>query len=324
MKLNTMFDAQAAFGFLVSQTASIEAEVYRTQYPDFDYAALIPVDSSANEWAKVITFFSMDRVGQAAWQSGAAFDIPYADVERSKFDHTIAMAAIGYQYNLEEINTARLIPGTNLTADKADAARQAYAQFMYQLAFNGDAEKNMSGLLSYPGVTATDAPAVGDLNGGTDSPYWMHKSSAQIIADFNYILSAIYTGSNTVEMADTILLPDSALLLLGSTPLNDTAETTILDFIQTKNIYTLTTGQRLTIRGQRGLATAGSGGTGRMVAYKRDPRVVKLHLPMPHRFLPVWQNGPMNFMVPGIFRTGGVEVRRPAAIRYLDKITPAP
>lgn len=323
MRMN-LFDAQQAFGFLVSQAAHIEAEVYRNRYPDYDYASLIPVDSSANEWAKVITFFSMDMVGAAAWQSGTAFDIPFADVERAKFDHSVHMAAIGYQYNLEEINTARLIPGTNLTTEKADAARLAYAQFMYGLAFSGNPEKNMSGLLDYPGITATDAPAEGDINGGTDSPYWAHKTSAQIIADFNSVLSGIYTGSSEVEMADTVLLPTSALLALGSAPLNDTTDTTVLDFIREKNIYTLTTGQPLTIRAQRSLATKGSAGTGRMVAYRRDPRVVKLHLPMPHRFLPIWQNGPMQFVIPGIFRTGGVEVRRPASVRYLDKITAAP
>ncbi len=118
-------------------------------------------------------------VGAAQWQSGSAFDIPFADVERTKFDHSIQMAAIGYQYNIEELGTAMLVPGTNLTADKADAARQAYAQFMYGVAFEGNAEKGMDGLLNYTGVTATNAPAVGDLNGGTDSPYWIHKSSPQ-------------------------------------------------------------------------------------------------------------------------------------------------
>jgi hypothetical protein len=58
-----------------------------------------------------------------------------------------------------------------------------------------------------------------------------------------------------------------------------------------------------------------------MVAYKKDPKVLKLHLPMPHRFLPIWQNGPFNFVIPGIFRTGGIEIRRPGAVRYLDQIS---
>jgi hypothetical protein len=321
---NNLFDAQQAYGFLVSQTAHIEAEVYKTLYPDFDYASLIPVDSSANEWSKTVTFFSMDMVGLAQWQSGSAFDVPYADVERAKFDHSIHMAAIGYQYNLEEINTARLVPGTNLTTDKADAARQAYAQFMYGVAFDGNSEKNMDGLLDYTGVTAADAAAEGDINGGTNSPYWAHKTPQQIITDFNGVLSGQYIDSKTIELSDTVLLPIAALLDIGARTMSEHSSQTVLEFLQEKNIYTLTTGQRLTIRGHRGLATKGSAGTGRMVAYKRDPKVVKLHLPMPHRFLPIWQNGPMNFVIPGIFRTGGVEIRRPTAVRYLDKVTAAP
>jgi hypothetical protein len=38
---------------------------------------------------------------------------------------------------------------------------------------------------------------------------------------------------------------------------------------------------------------------------------------MPHRFFPVYQDGPFNFEIPGAFRTGGVETLRPGAFRYL-------
>jgi len=48
--------------------------------------------------------------------------------------------------------------------------------------------------------------------------------------------------------------------------------------------------------------------------------VLKMHIPMPFRFLPAWQTGPMKFDVPGIFRVGGVDIRRPKAVRYLDGI----
>ena len=58
----------------------------------------------------------------------------------------------------------------------------------------------------------------------------------------------------------------------------------------------------------------------RMVAYRRDPQVLKMWIPMPHHFLPVWQRGPLVFDVPGIFRLGGVEIRLPAAMRYLDGV----
>jgi hypothetical protein len=45
---------------------------------------------------------------------------------------------------------------------------------------------------------------------------------------------------------------------------------------------------------------------------------VKLHIPMIQRFLPVWQTGPID--IPGIFRVGSVEIRRPGAFAYVDGI----
>jgi hypothetical protein len=49
-----------------------------------------------------------------------------------------------------------------------------------------------------------------------------------------------------------------------------------------------------------------------------------MHIPMIHRFLPVWQTGPITFDIPGIFRLGGLEIRRPGSVRYVDGITAAP
>jgi len=51
---------------------------------------------------------------------------------------------------------------------------------------------------------------------------------------------------------------------------------------------------------------------------------MKFHLPMPFNFLPVYQDGPFNYAVPGIFRTGGVELLTTAAIRYMDGVSEPP
>jgi hypothetical protein len=120
-------------------------------------------------------------------------------------------------------------------------------------------------------------------------------------------------------MADTVLLPPASLITLSTTRLSNTGENA-LSYLMKYNVYTLQTGQPLTIRGVLGLETAGNSGVKRMIAYRKDPQVLKMHLPMPHRFLPVWQTGPMVFDVPGIFRLGPVEIRRPGAVRYVDGI----
>ena len=62
-----LFDAQAALGFVTSQTSHIEREVNATVYPDIQYPFLIPVDTSAHPFAKSVTYYSSDKFGRAAW-----------------------------------------------------------------------------------------------------------------------------------------------------------------------------------------------------------------------------------------------------------------
>jgi hypothetical protein len=309
-------DAQQALAFMVRQASSIETTVYQTQYPDIQYPGLIPVDTSANEWAKSVTFFSVDKVGQADWFHHSANDMRLADIQRSKFEKGIEMAAIGYRYSLEEVGQAMMIPGLNLTAERADAARRAYEEFVDRVAFTGDTAKGWTGLINDPNATRTDALA----DGTSSSRLWSAKTGDQVARDFNSVLTGIYTDSLTVEMADTVLLPIARYTYLANTRMGTNTDTTLLEWLQKHNVVSSQSGVPLTIRSVRGLDTAGASSTARMVAYRRDPQVVKLHLPMPHRFLQVWQTGPLVFDVPGIFRLGGVEIRRPGAVRYLDGI----
>ena len=68
------------------------------------------------------------------------------------------------------------------------------------------------------------------------------------------------------------------------------------------------------------LETASATGGPRLVAYRKDPDVVKLNMPMPHRFMGVYQDGPLNWVVPGVGRVGELEIRRTQEIQYVDNI----
>ncbi|MES3042678.1 DUF2184 domain-containing protein [Sphingomonas faeni] len=315
-----MNDAQqAAFGFVVNQSYSINAQVYENKFPDLDFGRLVYVDSSAPEYTPGIVTFMSSSVGKAAWYTAGAKDVAKADLTRDKSEVKIHMAAVGYGYDTEEVGQAQLM-GMDLTGGKALAARRAYTEFMWNITIAGDTSKGLQGLGNQTGVTAGPVAANGT---GTPNTLWFAadgtqtKTAAQIIADINGGLTGAFTGSNTVEMADTILLPYTTIAQLASTPMTATNSETILSFILRTNIYTMMTGQQLTIRGVLGLDALGAGGTKLMVVYANRQDVVKLHLPMPHRFFPVYQDGPFNFEIPGAFRTGGVETLRPGAFRYL-------
>jgi hypothetical protein len=304
---------QASLGFAEKQTSHIEAGVYRFKYPELDYASLIPVDTTAGEFVKSVTYYSMDGAGAAKWLNGNGKDVPNVGIQMEQHETAVHTAGIGYSYGYEEVNQARLL-GISLDGEKARVARRAYEEMVYRIALSGDTEKNFEGLYDYTGVPSVTATA--DGSGSTAT--WSTKTPDQINRDINAILTGIVTATKETEMADTLILPTERLQYLASTRMTDTGES-LLTYVQKANIYTAQTGQSLTIRGKRGMLDIGSGSTARMIAYRRSPDVLKLHIPMVHRFFPVQIEG-FQFTIPGMFRLGGLDIRLPKAVSYVDGI----
>lgn len=302
------FDAQSAMGFITSERAHIESAVNKEPRPDIQYPRLIPVDTGANPFAKTVEYYSSSEYGKADWINGNSDDVPLAGTQRAKHQTAVHMAGIGYGFGWEEIQTAQQM-GTPLASDDASAARRAYEEMVDRVALRGDASKNFQGLINHSSVTAI-AAATGN---------WATAAEEAILGDINTALLDQAAGTNYVSLADTLLLSPAKLTKLGTTYRANT-DTTLLQLLMRSNTYTQMTGNPLTINAVRGLETAGAGSTQRMVAYRRSPEVMKMHIPMPHRFLPVFQNGPLNFMVPGVFRLGGLDIRRPKEVRYIDGI----
>ena len=302
-----IFD-QAALTFAAENTEHIEREVNETVYPDILYPSLIPVDTSAPAFAETVTFYTSDKYGRAEWINGNADDIPLAGSELSKQSTQVHMAAIGYGWGYAELQQAMLI-NHPLAATDALAARRAYEEFVERLVFEGDSLKGIKGILDSSAVTATVVP-----NGN-----WQTANADDIVADINYVISGIQAATANGAMADTLLLPVEKMNILSSKRMGDTTMT-LLAFIKANNLYTAVTGLPLTIRAVKKLSTAGVGGTARLVAYRRDPSVLKLHMPMPHTFLPVYQPAPLRFEVAGVFRLAGLDIRKPDEVRYGDGI----
>lgn len=303
-------DRKAVMAFAVSQRTHIETEVNEAVYADIQYPSLIPVDTSANEFAKTITYYSTDKYGKADWINGNADDVPMVGTEMSKKETSVHMAGVGYGWGWDELQIARQV-GHSLQNNDAMAARRAYEEMVDRVAMVGDTEKGFIGLINNPDV-ATAPAATGDWDGAA--------TNQQILADVNTALLGVAQETKYTSLANTLLLSPEKLNKLATTPLNDTAAITLLEFLRTNNTYTSMTQQPLMIRAVRGLETAGATNDQRMVAYRRDPQVLKLHIPMPHRFLNVWHAGPLRYEVPGVFRLGGVDIRRTAEVRYVDGI----
>ncbi len=289
----------ANIGFVVQQQAHIESQVLNRKYPAITYMNDVPVDTSANPFAKTVTFFSADRVGTAKVLNGHGVDIPLANVDLNKFDAPVHMAAICYSFSLEEVGQAQMM-GMNLDAMGADAARFAYEKFVDLAVYNGTGLPNATGL--YNSAAVTPVAATGAFSGLTGD---------QILTNLNTLIGGAYSATLGVALVNTVRLPLAVFADLTSRRLVDT-NMTVMQFLREANVYTAQTGQQLDIKGDFRLTT-------RAVAYMKDPEVLKLHLPMPLRFLPV-QPRNLEYYVPGMLGVAPLDIRRPGAVRYMDGV----
>ncbi|MFC6487359.1 major capsid family protein [Nitratireductor sp. GCM10026969] len=326
-------DPAAVFSFARKQSHVLNAQIYEIEYPEMDYAALVPVNTNYPEWASGADTLVGDIVGKAEWQSGYAKDIPLADTKLGIQSVNFDMYAVGYQWNVEELGKAAFV-NFPLTGRRAEAARRASEEFIWNNVLTGSTVKRWTGLLNSQYVTPVAVQADGTaapntawvLNDGTGN-----KTPEQIVRDVNYLIMGPLSAPNTPlasTLADTVLLPPLAYRYIASTPYGVTSPNmTILRYIRENNEYTARTGNPLMIREVNELATAateGVAGGGRAIGYQNREQVLELPMPMPFRFLSVYQDGPLNYVVPGISRVGPVDVKRPLAMRYGDGVTPVP
>lgn len=289
-------DMQAALGFVMSQRTSIETEVLKTPYPEITYAQQIPIDTSANPFAASVTHFAQDSVGAAKFVNGKGDDIPLVNLSRQKFEQGINMAGIGYSFSLEEIGVAQSL-GQNLSGDGADAARMAYEQLVDTVAKVGDTDLGVEGFYNMTGITSAAAAAT-----------FAASTPQAILTEINSHITGIMTTTKGIELADTILLPLAEWGDIASRQIAPESSMTILQFIQASNVYTARTGQPLTIEADHRLD--------KMIVYRRNPQVLKMHMPMPLRFIPP-QASNLEIKVLGMFRFAPVNIRRPKAVKYV-------
>ena len=161
-----------------------------------------------------------------------------------------------------------------------------------------------------------------DAAGTGTGIFWVNKTVDQILDDVNFALGGIRDNSEEVEWADTVRVPPQAFRYISTRRMGQgDGFMTVLEYIRKNNIYTAETGQPLDIQPLREARNASADGGGRLVAYRKDPEVVRFHLPMPRRVLAARQKSIMGFETGIIARTGGTEIRLPGAFFYLDEIT---
>lgn len=308
-----MSDAQVGLAFLTPQLYRIEAQVYSERSPSFDVNAFFPVDSTGDMWDVGTLVYSMQDFGQAKFLAAEAFDMPFASNKMGQATRDFHLAGIGYEIGVPEMQRAAQL-GRALPADKARAAVKAADRFIYGIGMTGlnpqgVSEKGWTGFVN--NATAPNALVAAD--GTSGSRLWSAKDGDLILRDINDAITSVETGTGETHIANTLVLPTSAFNYFATKRIGDTGST-VMAFLQANNLA----GTGLRILKSRALETAGATGTRRMVAYDRDPDVLRFFLPGPHRFYPPFWKSTFVYEVAGLMNVGGLDVRLPKAIVYRD------
>ena len=181
------------------------------------------------------------------------------------------------------------------------------------MVFDGFSPLGWDGFINHSRVPKTTA-----RTNGSSQTSWSSKTGKEIQRDINDAITGIWTSTRQTAIADTILLPPTSYSRLTD-PMGSDNPGSIGKYVMENNVLTQRTGRKLMMRELRQLENAGVGGTKRMVAYRRDTDVLVFHMPMPLKFFEV-QRWLTRFIVPGKMRLGGLEIKLPGEIRYVDAI----
>lgn len=198
-------DASDASVFFARELDYVKSQSYDVEYPEFTALKLFPVSSEINPGAETVTYYSYDKTGMAKIISNYATDLPRADVKGKPTTAIIKSLGDSYGYSIQEMR-ASAMAGKSLDARKAESARYQIDYLNNKIAWNGDAETGLRGVLSKD----NDVPLYVPAAGAKGSTKWADKTEDEILADITGMLKQVARTTKKVEKPDTLALPSEA------------------------------------------------------------------------------------------------------------------
>ncbi len=229
----TRFDSEeAASVFFARELDYVKERSYDVQYPELTAVKLFPVSSEVDEGAETVTYYTYNKTGIGKVISNYSNDLPRADVD-SKVSHAL-IKSIGasYGYSAQEMRASRLA-GKSLDARKAEAARFAVDSRINQIAWAGDDESGLVGVLTKTNDIPVYAAPVGATSGKTK---WTEKTADEILDDVNGLAKGVAKLTKNIERPDTLCVPAEVYMDIATRRL-PLINATVLDYLLDHSPY---------------------------------------------------------------------------------------
>lgn len=211
--------AEDASIFFARELDYIKSKSYDKIYPEFTALNNFPITHEVPEGAETMTYYSYEKTGMAAIISNYATDLPRADVKGSPTTAYVKSIGDSYGYSIQEMRASRMA-GKSLDTRKAEAARYAIDRKTNEIAFAGDKEHKLIGMLSSDNNIPLYTLATVETRTS-----WKDKSAAEILADINGMFAYQSRITQDVERADTLALPPAVFIDISTRQIPNTGYT---------------------------------------------------------------------------------------------------
>lgn len=303
-------DAEAASVFFARELDFVKSQSYDVEYPEFTALSLFPMSSEVDPGAETVTYYSYDKTGLAKIISNYATDLPRADVKGKPTTAIIKSLGDSYGYSIQEMRASRMA-GKSLDTRKAESARYQIDYLNNKIAWNGDAETGLKGVLS----TDNDVPLYTVAKGAKGTTSWADKTEDEILADITGMLKQMATVTKKVEKPDTLALSSDAYIEIQNKRIEGTA-TTVLKYIQDNipDIKQIVSCPELDADSvETNPYAAASDGKAVALLFKNDSRKLSIENPLPFMQYPIQTQG-LEVVVPCEARTAGAMIYYPMSL----------
>lgn len=284
---------------LARQLEDLDNRVYETKFPGAMAARLIPMKTDIDPGAETHTYQYGDLSGRPKpLAAGGANDLPEITIVGGSETITLGSWGLGYSYSVQELRRGTMA-GTSIDTAKAQGTRKVMGLNFESVMCSGSTE------YGYKGFANNASVGLVTVITGT----WSSATALQMIADLAKGIRTMKVDSKGAHVCNLVALPPSLMALLEITLVANTAVTAIEHLRKT---YPGIAFEEWAL-----LESAGAGGVARIVFAERAPENYEgIDVVEFETFAPQVQG--LRFVVACHQRLGGVLVRYPLAIRYMD------
>lgn len=297
--------------FFARELDYIKSQSYDVEYPELTALSLFPTSSEVNPGAETMTYYSYDKTGLAKIIQNYATDLPRADAKGKPTTAMIRSIGDSYGYSVQEMRASRMA-GKSLDVRKAEAARYQIDYLNNKIAWAGDSETGLIGVLS----PENDIPLYAILaNGAGNSTKWKDKTAAQILADINGMQAQVAKNTKNVERPDTLVLPSDVFIDISTRQIDNTGYT-VKRFVLENAPYLkeiVAASELQSDSEDTNPYASGDNPQAAALLFKKDPRKITIENPLPFYQYPLQPQG-LEVIVPCEARTAGAVIYYPFSL----------